>query len=619
MWPPKQTRHPVCNLYSITTNQAAIIALFRVVNRYVGNLAPMPGVFPDYKAPIVRNGPGGRELATARWGMPSSSKALMDATKKRAEKLQAKGKPVDFKELLRMEPDGGTTNIRNVKSKHWTRWLGVENRCVVPFNSFSEFNKAEGGDIWFALDETRPLACFAGIWTNWTSVRKVKEGETTNDLYAFLTTEPNAEVGAIHPKAMPVILTTPGRSRDLDDGSSGRGLEAAAAAFGRIAQNRRPQRQGRSGRADNVTVEDDDDQAVPPGRQRKIIHVDMDAFYASVEQRDNPDLRGKPVAVGGSQERGVVAAASYEARKFGVRSAMPSVTAKRQCPDLIFVKPRFEVYKAVSQQIREIFAEHTPIIEPLSLDEAYLDVTENLQCIPLARDVALAIRAKIKEVTSLNASAGISYNKFLAKLASDYRKPNGQYVITPEMGPAFVENLPVGKFHGIGPATSAKMNALGLHTGLDMRNQSLEFMQTNFGKAGSYYYWISRGVDNREVRADRIRKSVGAENTFSTDLTDFDAMVVELVPLIDEVWRYCEGTGNRGRTVTLKMKFNDFEIITRSRSVPVAVSSRSDLERLAVALLQNEMPVPKPVRLLGVSLSALQHVDDSEPQLALPM
>ena len=182
----------MCNLYSITTNQAAIIALFRVVNRYVGNLAPMPGVFPDYKAPIVRNGAEGRELATARWGMPSSQQALMEATKKRASKLEAKGKPVDFKELLRMEPDGGTTNIRNVKSKHWTRWLGVENRCVVPFSSFSEFNKAEGGDIWFALDETRPLACFAGIWTNWTSVRKVKEGETTNDLYAFLTAEPNA-------------------------------------------------------------------------------------------------------------------------------------------------------------------------------------------------------------------------------------------------------------------------------------------------------------------------------------------------------------------------------------------------------------------------------------------
>src|SRR5438034_10439315 len=214
-------------------------------------------------------------------------------------------------------------------------------------------------------------------------------------------------------------------------------------------------------------------------RPRKIIHVDMDAFYASVEQRDNPDLRGKPVAVGGSKERGVVAAASYEARKFGVRSAMPSVTARRQCPDLIFVKPRFEVYKAISRQIREIFAEHTPIIEPLSLDEAYLDVTENLQGIPLPRDIALRIREKIKEVTDLNASAGVSYNKFLAKLASDHRKPNGQYVITPEMGSAFVETLPVGKFHGIGPATSAKLNSLGLYTGLDMRNQSLEFMQAN--------------------------------------------------------------------------------------------------------------------------------------------
>jgi putative SOS response-associated peptidase YedK len=197
----------LCNLYFITTNQAAIARAVRV-NRYVGNLAPMPGVFPDYRAPIVRTGAERRELATARWGMPSSAHALIEATKKRAAKLEAKGKPVDFKELLRMEPDSGTTNIRNVKSKHWTRWLGPENCCVVPFNSVSEFNKTEGGD-WLALDEARPLACFAGIWTNWTSVRKVKEGETTNDVYAFLTTEPNAEVGAIHPKAMPVILTTP--------------------------------------------------------------------------------------------------------------------------------------------------------------------------------------------------------------------------------------------------------------------------------------------------------------------------------------------------------------------------------------------------------------------------
>ncbi len=352
-----------------------------------------------------------------------------------------------------------------------------------------------------------------------------------------------------------------------------------------------------------MTVEDDDDQAASPGRQRKIIHVDMDAFYASVEQRDNPDLRGKPVAVGGSRERGVVAAASYEARKFGVRSAMPSVTAKRQCPDLIFVKPRFEVYKAVSQQIRAIFAEHTPIIEPLSLDEAYLDVTENLQGIPLARDVALEIRAKIKQVTGLNASAGISYNKFLAKLASDHRKPNGQYVITPGMGPAFVETLPVGKFHGIGPATSAKMNALGLHTGLDMRNQSLEFMQANFGKAGRYYYWISRGIDNREVRANRIRKSVGAENTFSTDLTEFEPLLAELQPLTDKVWRHCEDKGTRGRTVTLKVKFADFELISRSRTVPGKIDSRGELESASAELLRALFPLNKAVRLLGVSIS----------------
>ena len=294
---------------------------------------------------------------------------------------------------------------------------------------------------------------------------------------------------------------------------------------------------------------------------------------------------------------------------------MPSVTAKRQCPELIFVRPRFEVYKAISLQIRAIFAEHTAIIEPLSLDEAYLDVTENIQGIPLARDIATAIRSKIKEVTDLNASAGISYNKFLAKLASDHRKPNGQFVISPDMGPAFVETLPVGKFHGIGPATSAKMNACGIFTGKDMRNQTLEFMNANFGKAGAYYYWISRGVDERPVRANRIRKSVGAENTFSTDLTEFDAMVAELEPLIDKVWLHCEGTGNLGRTVTLKVKFADFEIITRSRSVSLPIANRRDLARLAIGLLENATPLPKAARLLGVSLSSLQGEDDTEAQL----
>lgn len=219
----------MCNLYSVTKGQAAIIALTRAMRDTTGNLPPLPGIFPDYKAPIVRNAPDGvRELAMARWGMPSSSMAQMEATKKRAGKLQAKGRQVDFKDLLRMEPDSGITNIRNTNSKHWKRWLGAENRCVVPFTSFSEFNKVEGGDIWFALDETRPLACFAGIWTNWTSVRKVKEGETTNDLFGFLTTEPNAEVGAIHPKAMPVILRT---TEEID-----RWMTAPAENIGKLQQ-----------------------------------------------------------------------------------------------------------------------------------------------------------------------------------------------------------------------------------------------------------------------------------------------------------------------------------------------------------------------------------------------
>src|ERR1700730_17846588 len=258
-----------------------------------------------------------------------------------------------------------------------------------------------------------------------------------------------------------------------------------------------------------------------PTRQRKILHIDMDAFYTSVEQRDNPELRGKPVAVGGSRERGVVAAASYEARAFGVHSAMPSVTAKRKCPTLIFVKPRFDVYKAVSLQIRAIVAAYTPIIEPLSLDEVYLDVTENFKGIASATQIAEPIRAKIRTETALTASAAVSYNKSLAKLASDHCKPDAVFVITPKMGPAFVEGLPVEKFHGVGPATAAKMNRLGIKTGVDLREQTLAFLQQHFRKPGPYYYWIARGVDERAVRADRIRKSLGAENTFSADIFTF--------------------------------------------------------------------------------------------------
>jgi DNA polymerase IV len=353
-------------------------------------------------------------------------------------------------------------------------------------------------------------------------------------------------------------------------------------------------------------------------RQRKIIHIDMDAFYASVEQRDNPELRGKPLAVGGARERGVVAAASYEARKFGVRSAMPSITAKRMCPDLIFVKPRFDVYKAVSLQIRAIFAEHTPLIEPLSLDEAYLDVTENLQGIASATEIAQAIRARIKAETALTASAGVSYNKFLAKLASDHRKPDGLFVITPKMGPAFVEELPVGRFHGVGPATTAKMNGFGIHNGADLRAQSLEFLCRHFGKSGDYYYWISRGVDERQVHADRLRKSVGAENTFMSDLTDISAARAALAPIIEKVWRYCETSGTRARTVTLKVKYADFTQITRRRTGDAPVASQSELERFSYALLEPIFPVRLGIRLLGVTLSSIER-DPPEPERQLTL
>jgi DNA polymerase-4 len=345
--------------------------------------------------------------------------------------------------------------------------------------------------------------------------------------------------------------------------------------------------------------------AASPARQRKIIHVDMDAFYASVEQRDNPELRGKPVAVGGSRERGVVAAASYEARKFGVRSAMPSVTAKRNCPDLIFVKPRFDAYKVISLQIRAIFAEYTPLIEPLSLDEAYLDVTENLQGIASATEIAEAIRAKIRTETGLTASAGVSYNKFLAKLASDHRKPDGLYVITPKMGADFVENLPVGKFHGIGPATTARMNGHGIRTGADLRAQSLDFLQRHFGKAGAFYYWISRGVDERPVRANRVRKSVGAENTFNTDLFTLGEARDALQPIIEKVWHHCEATGTRGRTVTLKVKYADFHQTTRSLTCDTPVATQAELEQVSYALLDPVFPVQQGIRLLGVTLSSL--------------
>jgi DNA polymerase-4 len=360
--------------------------------------------------------------------------------------------------------------------------------------------------------------------------------------------------------------------------------------------------------------------AIEPGRQRKIIHIDMDAFYASVEQRDNPELQGKPVAVGGSRQRGVVAAASYEARKYGVHSAMPSVTARRKCPELIFVAPRFDVYKAVSRQIREIFAEHTTLIEPLSLDEAYLDVTLNLNKIASATAIAEQIRARIRALTGLTASAGVSYNKFLAKMASGERKPDGLFVITPKMGAAFVEKLPVGKFHGIGPVTSARMERLGIRTGGDLRAQTLPFLEQQFGKAGPYYFWLARGIDERPVCADRARKSIGAENTFPADLFTVVEARAALEPLVAKVWRYCEGTTLRGRTVTLKAKYADFKVVNRSRTCQTAMTTEAEVEEIVNSLVEALFPVSKGIRLLGVTLSALdEKTVDREHQLRLSL
>ncbi len=350
---------------------------------------------------------------------------------------------------------------------------------------------------------------------------------------------------------------------------------------------------------------------------RKIIHVDMDAFYASVEQRDNPELRGKALAVGYGAKRGVVAAASYEARAFGVRSAMPSTTAIRQCPELIFVQPRFDAYRAVSQQIRAIFARYTDIIEPLSLNEAYLDVTANPRGLQTASDTATEIRACILAETGLTASAGVSYNKFLAKLASDMRKPNGQYVIPPQRGAEFIATLPVKKFHGIGPVTAAKMNALGIQTGADLRAQSIEFLQRQFGKSGAWYYAIARGEDDRPVEPNRPRKSSGSETTFSEDRVipaEIEAGVLEMA---DDVWAWCEKNQSFGATATVKIKYADFRIVTRSRTASRPITSRELLHETSLALVRSIYPVTIGIRLVGVSVSNFSSNDDAQLDLQL--
>ncbi|MDW7691740.1 DNA polymerase IV [Flammeovirgaceae bacterium SG7u.111] len=347
--------------------------------------------------------------------------------------------------------------------------------------------------------------------------------------------------------------------------------------------------------------------------QRKIIHIDMDAFFASVEQRDNPDLRGKPVAVGGSRERGVVAAASYEARKYGVRSAMASKTALRLCPQLVFAPHRFDVYKEVSTQIREIFFEYTDLVEPLSLDEAFLDVTENNFGNPSATLIAKEIKRKIKEKTQLTASAGVSFNKFLAKVASDMDKPDGIFVIKPEQADAFLEKLPIEKFFGIGKVTAGKMKDQGIFKGADLKKKSEIDLIRLFGKAGRYYYRIVRADDRREVKPNRIRKSFGAERTFEEDIEDFEQVRERAVGIAKMVFERLKKSKATGKTVTLKLKSFDFEQKTRSKTLKHGVSSERELVKTVEELLEQPNVPEKALRLIGVAVSNLDERADGLP------
>jgi DNA polymerase-4 len=350
---------------------------------------------------------------------------------------------------------------------------------------------------------------------------------------------------------------------------------------------------------------------------RKIIHIDMDAFFASVEQLDNPELRGKPVAVGGSGDRSVVAAASYEARKFGVRSAMPSVTAKRLCPGLIFVRHHFDRYQEISSQVFRIFSEYTDIIEPLSIDEAFLDVTVNKKNIGSATIIAREIKDEIKSRTGLTASAGISINKFLAKIASDIKKPDGLFVIPPDKASEFIEHLPVEKFYGIGKVTSEKMHKLGIHNGRDLKEWDMVSLVRNFGKVGAFYFNIARGIDDRPVEPDLDRKSVGTEVTFEKDLSTRFEIIAELYKLEKELMNRLEGSGTSGKTLTLKVKFADFRQITRSRTLKNFIHDFETLHNEVTAIRKSLKLEGEKIRLLGVSVSNLTTDESEDRQLEL--
>ncbi|HSH20468.1 MAG TPA: DNA polymerase IV [Draconibacterium sp.] len=346
---------------------------------------------------------------------------------------------------------------------------------------------------------------------------------------------------------------------------------------------------------------------------RKIIHVDMDAFYASVEQLDNPELRGKPVAVGGSGDRGVVAAASYEARKFGVKSAMPSKIAVRKCPDLIFVKPRFSRYKEISNQIRNIFLEYTDLVEPLSLDEAYLDVTYAKKGLPSATLIAREIKARIFEETKLTASAGVSYNKFLAKVASDVNKPNGIFVVTPQQAQEFIDNLEIRRFFGIGKVTAEKLNKIGIWFGRDLKKMDRLELVRLFGKAGGYYYKICRGEDDRAVQPSRERKSVGAEETFLTDIFQINELEHELYKIADLLWDRMVRSKVKAKTLTLKFKYSDFEQHTRGNTISGFFSSKNQLISESKKLLKKGGGFSKGIRLLGLTVSNFIHEEVAKP------